>query len=140
MGGRKCKSGSGSDKCDWGEEVSHRVLKGKKIWGVMVKLWNENIPREVKQKLYERVMIPTVETWSLRAQKSRKIKVFVMMCLRNICSIMRVDRVRNAIIREKCGYELSALERIERNVLKWIGQVERIGEGRLVKCTGKCGG
>ena len=29
--------------------------------------------------------------------------------------------------------ELSLLERIKRNVLKWFGHVERMGEGRLVK-------
>ena len=56
-----------------------------------------------------------------------------MMCLRNICGIKKVDRVRNAIIRERCGCELSVLKRIERNVLKWFGHVERIVEESLVK-------
>ena len=35
----------------------------------------------------------------------------------NICGIRRVDRVRNAMIRERFGCELSILERIEWNVL-----------------------
>ena len=48
-------------------------------------------------------------------------------------NIKRVDRVRSAIIRERCGCELSVLERIERNVLKWFGHVERMGEERSVK-------
>ena len=47
------------------------------------------VSREVKRELYERVVIPTVvygsETWSLSAQERRKIEVFKMMCLRNIC-------------------------------------------------------
>ena len=50
-------------------------------------------------------MIPTVvygsEIWSLSAQERRKIEVFEMVCLRNICGIRRVDRVRDAIIRER---------------------------------------
>ena len=50
------------------------------------------------------VVTPTVvygsETWSYGAQERRKIEVFEMMCLRNICGIRRVDRVRNSIIRE----------------------------------------
>ena len=41
--------------------------------------------------------------------------------------------MRNAIIRERCGCELSVLERIEINLLKWIGHMERMGEERLVK-------
>ena len=46
---------------------------------------------------------------------------------------MRVGRMRNTIIRERCGYELSVRERIERNVLKWFGHVEGMEEERLVK-------
>ena len=53
--------------------------------------------------------------------------------MRNICGIRRVDRVRNAIIKERCGCELSVVERTdERNVLKWLGHVERMGgEGQV---------
>ena len=90
------------------------------------------IAREVKWELCEKVVIPTVvygsETWSLSAQERRKIEVFEMMCLRNICSISAEDRVRNTIIRERCGCEFSVLERIERNVLKGFGHMERMGE------------
>ena len=82
-------------------------------------------------------MIPTVvycsEMWSLSAQEMRKLGVFEMMCLRNICGLRRVNRVRNALIRERCGCKLRVLERIERNVLKWFGYVERMEEKRLVK-------
>ena len=42
-------------------------------------------------------------------------------------------RVRNAIIRERRRCELSVLERIERNMLKWFRHVEKMGEERLVK-------
>ena len=52
--------------------------------------------------------------------------------MRNICCIRRIDRVKSSIVRERCGCELSVLERIERNVLKWIGHMERMGEERLV--------
>ena len=95
-----------------GEEVVHGVLEGRKDWGTMTNLWKENmISKEVKRKLYERVVIPTVvyesETWLLSAQERIKIEIFEMMCLRNICGIRRVDRVRNTTIRERCGCELS---------------------------------
>ena len=56
-----------------------------------------------------------------------------MMCLRNIWGIRRVDRVRNSLIRERCGCGLSVMKRIERNVLKAFGHVESMGEERLVK-------
>ena len=53
-------------------------------------------------------------------EKNRSIE---MMCLSNIFGIRGVDRVRNSLIRERCWCELSVLERIERNVLKWFGHV-----------------
>ena len=93
----------------------------------MAKLWKGNmISREIKRELFEMVAIPTVvyasETWSLSAQEKRNIEVFEM-CLKHIYGIRRVDSARNAIIRERCGCELSVRERIERNVLKWFGNL-----------------
>ena len=65
------------------------------------------------------------------AQERRKIEIFGMS-LRNIYSLRRVDRVRNSLIRERCGCKLSALERIERSVLKWFIYVERMREEMLI--------
>ena len=70
---------------------------------------------------------------SLSAQERGKIKVFEMMYLGNICGIRRVDIVRNAILRERCRFELSVRERIERNMLKWFGHLKRMGVERLIK-------
>ena len=121
-----------------GEEVAHRVFEGRKVWRKIAKLWKENIiSREVKRGAIWKSSGPTVlydyETWSLSTHEKRKIEVFEMMCLRNICGIRRADRVRNSIIRERCGCELSVLEIIESNMLKWFIHVERMGEERLVK-------
>ena len=72
-------------------------------------------------------MVYGSETWSLSTRERRKIEVFEMMCLRMICGIRRVDRVRNPLIRERCGSELSVLERIERNVLSGLGLCHELG-------------
>ena len=70
----------------------------------MEKLWKENmISRKVKRELYERGVIQTVVYGSetiISAQERRRIELFEMMCLRNMHGIIRVERVRNAIIRE----------------------------------------
>ena len=54
-----------------------------------------------------------------------------MMYLRTMYGIR--NRVRNSLIRERCVCELSELEKIERNVVKLFGNVERMREERLVK-------
>ena len=48
--------------------------------------------------------------------------------MRNVCGTRRVDRVR-----KRCEFELSVLDGIEKNLLKWYGHVERMGEERLLK-------
>ena len=68
--------------------------------------------------------------------RRRKIEVFEMMCLSNISRIRRVDRVRNAIIRERCRCELSVLERIERvKMVQGCGKNE--SKGWLKECIGQ---
>ena len=51
------------------------------------------------------------------------------MFLRTICGIRRMDRVINSLIRENFGCELRILEKLERNLLKWFGHMEKIGGG-----------
>ena len=62
-----------------GWEVAPRVLEGRRVWGMMAKLWKENIiSRVVNRELYVRgVVIPALvygsEAWPLNAQERRKI-------------------------------------------------------------------
>ena len=42
------------------EEVDHRVLDGRKVLGTVTKWWKNMISREVKRKLHEKLVIPTV--------------------------------------------------------------------------------
>ena len=59
--------------------------------------YRNNMMSREENKLYEKVLIAVVvyghRTWSLSAQDRRKIEVFEIMCLRNICGIRRVDRI-----------------------------------------------
>ena len=48
--------------------VAPRVLEGRKVWGIMAKLWKKNmISREVKWELYQRIALQTMayssKTW-----------------------------------------------------------------------------
>ena len=58
--------------------------------------------------------------------------VFDLVYVRNICGI-RSNRVRSLIIKERYGFELSIVKKVECNVLKWFEHMERIGYERLVK-------
>jgi hypothetical protein len=43
------------------------------------------------------------------------------------------DRVRNKVIREECGVKEDVVYKIEKNMLRWLGHVERMDERRLTK-------
>ena len=75
------------------EEVSHMVLEGRKVWGVMAKLWKENmISREVKRELYESVVIPTMVS-IIRERCGCGCKLSVLGRIdRNVLKIVRACR------------------------------------------------
>ena len=47
--------------------------------------------------------------------------------------IRKVDRVPNGRIRELCGVTKVLDERIDENVLRWFGHVERIERDRITR-------
>ena len=64
-------------------------------------------------------------TWTLNLKK-KKGEDLEMMFLRNICCIMRCDRVRNSLIRKRCWYGLRILKRMELNArIEWLGECSK---------------
>jgi hypothetical protein len=51
----------------------------------------------------------------------------------NMIGVKLSDRVRNEMIREKCGVKEDAVTKIEKIILRWFGHVERMDERRLTK-------
>ena len=56
-----------------------------------------------------------------------------MKCLRSMCGVTRMDRVRNEVVRERVGVPEKLSKRVDRKVLKWFGHVERMGSERMTK-------
>ena len=44
-----------------------------------------------------------------------------------------MDRVRNEEVRSRCGLKVSIDAKIERNILRWYGHVQRMGNERAVR-------
>ena len=95
------------------------------------------LSRNAKVGLYKSIVVPSLvygsESWSLSARDRSRLEVVEMKCLRSICGLRRVDRVRNEEIRRRCQMEVSISERVEQNVLRWFGHMERMPEERVVK-------
>ena len=119
-------------------EVNHRVGEGLKVFGALKSVWKErSVGMKAKMGMYEGVVVPSMlyacETWGLSEQERKRVEVADMRCLRAMCGLRLMDRVRNTEIRERCGDRKSVLERADEGVLKWFGHLERMNEDRLVK-------
>ena len=120
------------------EEISHRITEARKAAGALGSLWKRrNISREAKVGMFEGIVEPSLmygsEVWVLNKSERKKIEAVEMNCLRSICGVRRIDRVRNEEVRRVCGKERSVGMKIDQSVLRWFGHVERMNEERMVR-------
>ena len=63
------------------------------------------------------MIVPTVmygsEAWGLRVEERRKLDVMEMRCLRSMCGVTRMDRLRNEVVRERVGVDVMLSERVD---------------------------
>ena len=69
----------------------------------------------------------------MKTKERKKLNVFEMKCLRSMCGVSRWDRIRNEVVRERTGVRKELAVRVDKNVLRWFGHVERMGDERLLK-------
>ena len=129
-----CFSSDGGVK----EDVSMRIGQGMRTFGAMKRMWNgRSVSLRVKRELYERIVVPTVmygsESWGMKAEERNKLDVAEMKCLRNMCRVTRMDRLRNEVVRERVGVRENMSKRVDRKMLKWFGHIERMKSERLTK-------
>ena len=98
---------------------------------------NRGLGMNVKKVLYEKVFVPTVtygsESWGMKVTERQKLNVFEMKCLRSMTGVSRLDRVRNEVVRARTGVRRELASRVDVNVLRWFGHVERMDNERLLK-------
>ena len=114
------------------------VSEGCKVFcalkGVMK---NRGLGMNVKKALYEKVVVPTVmygsESWGMKVTERQKLNVFEIKCLRSMTGVSWLDRVRNEVVRARTGVRRELAARVDMNVLRWFGLVERMDNERLLK-------
>ena len=119
-------------------DVQNRVNEGCKVWGTLKGVMkNRGLGMNVKKILYEKVVLPTVmygsELWGMKVSDRHKLNVFEMKCLRYMNGVSRMDRIRNEEVRARMGVRREMVERVDMNVLRWFGHVERMDDERLPK-------
>ena len=56
-----------------------------------------------------------------------------MKCLRSMTGVSHLDRVRNEVVRARTGVRREMAARVDMNVLRWFGHVERMDNEQLLK-------
>ena len=116
--------------------MRHRVNEGCKVLGALKGVMkNRGLGMNVKKVLYEKVVVPTVmygsESWGMKVTERQKLNVFEMKCLRSMTGVSRLDRVRNEVVRTRTGVRRELAARVDMNVLRWFGHMERMDGERL---------
>ena len=123
-------------------EIEHRLAEGNKVLGGLREIFKKGVSKAVKMRLYESVLIPTLtygcEAWVVSAKVKKKIEVLEMRVLREIVGVRRVDRIRNARVRNMCESGVSLMGLVEKRILRWFGHLIRMNEERLVKRVMTC--
>ena len=74
-----------------------------------------------------------IQTWGMKVTERQKLNVFEMKCLRSMTGVSQLDRVRNEVVRARTGVRRELAARVDMNVLRWFGHVERMDNERLLK-------
>ena len=86
---------------------------------------------------YDSLLVPVLTYGSetmIRREKGRsRIWVVQMDNLRGLLGIRRMDKFRNARIRQLCGVTKGVDEKINEGVLRWFGHMERMDNNRIAK-------
>ena len=119
-------------------DVRHRVNEGCKVLGALKGVMkNRGLGMNVKKVLFEKVVVPTLmygsESWGMKVTERQKLNVFEMKCLRSMTGVSRLDRVRNEVVRTRTGVRRELATRVDMNVLRWFGHVERMDAEQLLK-------
>ena len=116
-------------------DVHHRVNEGCKELGALKGvLKNRGLGMNAKKVLHTRVVVPTVmygsESWGMKVTERQKLNVFEMKCL-SMTGVSQLDGVRNEVLRARTGVRRELAARVDTNVLRWSGHVERMDNERL---------
>ena len=69
----------------------------------------------------------------MKVSEIQILNVFEMKCLRSMTGVSRLDRVRNEVVRARTGVRRELAARVDTDVLRWFGHVERMDNEQPLK-------
>ena len=112
--------------------------EGYRAWGALKSvLGNIGLGIKAKKYLYEVVIVPTTlygaEAWGMSSAERMKVNVLSIKGLRSLVGVLRMDTVRNEVVRRRAGIERELASRADQRAPRWFGHVERMDEYRMAR-------
>ena len=120
------------------KEIEARIGNATRVIGGMndAVLRRKELSRSTKIKVVNATMMPVLmygcETWSLTKKQQSKVQATQMNVLRRIEGVNRLDRVRNADIRERLNQE-GVLDLVKRRQESWKSRLEEMSYEKTMK-------
>ena len=122
------------------KEIEARIGNARRVIGGMndAVFRRKELSESTKIKVVDATMIPVLmygyETWSLTKKQQSKVQAIQMNVLRRIEGVNRLDRVRNADIRERLNQEgVTVLDLVKRRQESWKGRLEEMSFEKTTK-------
>ena len=120
------------------EDIEQRIGAATRAIGAMRKevLERRELKKETKLRVFNAMVVPTLlygcETWTVQKRHESRLQATEMLCLRRIEGVSRIDRVRNADIRESLG-QVAVVDMMKDRQMRWKEKLEGMDDDRLVK-------
>lgn len=120
------------------KDIERRVNAGNRVNGALnAFMGSQKITQKARVAVHRGVLVPTLmygsESWVWQKRHQSRVNAVEMRALRSMCGVKLSDRIRNSVIRGKCGMDGDIVTKIEKGMLRWFGHVERMDERRLTK-------
>jgi len=101
--------------------IVKKITRG--CWQIHV--WGE-APQAPRGVVCTTVVLYNAETWTLKQEHQRKLRVFEVAVLRRICGVPRRDRKRNIDIINALDIDEDVVELLQKRRLTYFGHVSRM--------------
>ena len=118
------------------KDVARRIGLASGVMSSLGVIWQaKDITLGTKVMVYESLVMSILlynsETWTLREDTKRRLRVFEMACLRRIVGVSRRDRIRNTLVKERVNIMADVVQRVAERRLRFFGHVMRMQPYRL---------
>ena len=128
---------------DMKNEISNRIAKASRAFGSLRKpiFQDKNLSIQTKRAVYCAVVLSVLfygaETWTLKAEHTRRLRSFHNRCIRTILGVTRYEQWKQRLSSTRLAREFGLQEPIESMLmshrLRWLGHLGRMGEERMPK-------